>query len=75
MFATTVASVGMFVLGGLVGQSRWVPVLCRSLLTVQHSRTLQKLPIWAQIWVSSDCKTPWLDSQQAILPPLMIPLP
>ena len=27
-----------------------------------RSCTLQKLPIWAQIWVSSDCKTPWLDS-------------
>ena len=26
------------------------------------SRTLQKLPIWAEMLVSSDCKTPWLDS-------------
>ena len=26
------------------------------------SRTLKKLLIWAQILVSLDCKTPWLDS-------------
>ena len=27
-----------------------------------RSCTLQMLPIWAEILVSSDCKTPWLDS-------------
>ena len=26
------------------------------------SRTLRKKLIWAQILISSDCKTPWLDS-------------